>query len=93
VYFAIWDSSITEGPDVVGGLVICEILLPIVIAVAQTFVFTVLALVHGVDYLFLVFVSGYWFASLWDTIWEIERPERIVRLMRMRKREKRDLLD
>jgi hypothetical protein len=53
VYFAIWYSSITEGPDVVGGLVICEILLSIVIAVAETFVFTVLALDHGVDYLFL----------------------------------------
>jgi hypothetical protein len=72
VYFAIWYSSITEGPDVVGGLVTCEILLSIVIAVAETFVFTVLALVHGVDYLFVVFVSGYSFARLWDTIWEIE---------------------
>jgi hypothetical protein len=37
VYFAIWYSIITKAPEVVGGLVIWGILLPIVIAVAEEF--------------------------------------------------------
>jgi hypothetical protein len=66
------------------------------ISLIGLFVFTFLALVHGVDYHFLGFVPGYLFACLWDTTWETERPERIVRLMRMRKDyeiQKRDLFD
>jgi cellulose synthase/poly-beta-1,6-N-acetylglucosamine synthase-like glycosyltransferase len=74
VYFAIWYSIITEGPDVVGGLVICGILLPIVIAVAESFESAYLYLLYLPWFMvliifFLVFVPGYSFARLWDTTW------------------------
>jgi hypothetical protein len=74
VYFAIWYSIITQGPDVVGGLVICGILLPIGIAVAESFESAYLYLLYLPWFMvliifFLVFVPGYSFARLWDTTW------------------------
>eukprot|EP01040_Poterioochromonas_malhamensis_P017488 gene17488-20119_t len=74
VYFAIWYSILTVGPDVIGGLVICGILLPIFISVAESFTSAALYMLYLPWFMvliifFLVFVPGYSFARLWDTTW------------------------
>jgi hypothetical protein len=72
-----------KGFDVVSGLVNLGILLPVVIAVAESFESAQLYLLYLPWFMvriivFLVFVPGYSFACLWDTIWETERPKRMV---------------
>jgi hypothetical protein len=74
VYFAVWYSIIDVGPDVVGGLVISGLLLPVFIAIAESFACAALYLLYLPWFMvliifFLVFVPAYSFARLWDTTW------------------------
>jgi hypothetical protein len=69
--FAIWYSSIMEGTDMIGDLVNVGSLLPVVIAVAESFESAYLYLLYWpwimvLIIFFLVFVPGYSFARLWD---------------------------
>lgn len=74
VYFAVWASIFTDGVDVIDGLVICSLLLPVFIALAQSATSAFLYVLYLPWFLFLiifflVFVPSYSFARLWDTTW------------------------
>eukprot|EP00981_Chlorochromonas_danica_P002679 scaffold525_cov170-Ochromonas_danica.AAC.3 len=74
VYFAVWASIFTQGVDVIDGLVICSLLLPVVIALAQSATSATLYLLYLPWFLFLiifflVFIPAYSFSRLWDTTW------------------------
>jgi uncharacterized membrane protein YgcG len=74
VYYAVWSEIFTKGVNVVDGLVICSLLLPIVIALAQSATSAALYIGYLPWFLFLilfflVFTPSYSFARLWDTTW------------------------
>jgi hypothetical protein len=74
VYFAIWYSILSDGPGLVGSLMICSILFPILLALADSLTSAGLYLLYlpwflGLMIFFLVFIPGYAFARLWDTTW------------------------
>ncbi|RYH30582.1 hypothetical protein EON65_04690 [archaeon] len=72
VYFAVWATIFTKGVDVIDGLVICSLLLPVVIALAQSATSAFLYVAYLPWFLvliifFLVFIPAYSFARLFDT--------------------------
>lgn len=74
VYFAVWYEIFTKGVDLVDGLVIASLLLPIIIALAQSATSAALYCAYLPWFLFLilfflVFIPSYSFARLWDTTW------------------------
>lgn len=74
VYFAVWAEIFTVGVDLVDGLVISSLLLPVVIALAQSATSAALYVAYLPWFLFLilfflVFIPSYSFARLWDTTW------------------------
>jgi len=74
VYFAVWYSIIINGLDLVGGLVICSLLVPVFIAIAESLTCALLYLLYLPWFMiliifFLVFIPSYSFARLWDTTW------------------------
>lgn len=74
IYFAIWYVTIDQGVDIIGGLVIATLVLPIFIAMAQSVTCALLYIAYLPWFLclilfFLVFIPSYSFARLWDTTW------------------------
>lgn len=74
VYFAVWYNMCTQGVDLIEGLVLASLFLPVFIALAQSFTSACLYLAYLPWFLFLivfflVFIPAYAFSRLWDTTW------------------------
>ncbi len=74
IYFGVWASIFTVGIDVVDGIVIISLALPVVIALAQSATSALLYVLYLPWFLFLilfflVYIPSYSFARLWDTTW------------------------
>eukprot|EP01034_Spumella_vulgaris_P022158 gene22158-28265_t len=74
IYFAVWTTIFTKGIDLVDGLVVASLGLPVVIALAQSATSAMLYVLYLPWFLFLilfflVYIPSYSFARLWDTTW------------------------
>ncbi len=74
IYLALWTAIIMQGVNIVNGLVIATLLIPVVIASSQSLSSATLYVVYLPWFLFcilffLVYLPSYSFARLWDTTW------------------------